>query len=74
MDIDFDHVKDHTNVCTFLINRDLYLPGASDSSRVCKGSGTASSEAPDSRIVAGLSTGKQKQCNSGKAFVHLKEK
>lgn len=47
-----------------------YLPGVSDSSRVWKGSGTTNSEAPEStsRIADGLSTGKQKQCDSAKIY------
>ena len=37
----------------------LCLPGASDSSREQKGSGTANSKAPESTMADGLSTGKQ---------------
>lgn len=45
----------YTYMCSELMSRGRYLPGASDSSRVWKGSGTTSSEAPESPKAEGLS-------------------
>lgn len=57
-------------VCSMDPQSERCLPGASDSSRVWKGSGTTNSEAPEStsRMADALSTRKQKQCFTAKIY------